>query len=105
MSLQSPLLRFPALTPLARAAPVRSLIPARLGAQEEKAKNPRPAPEKKKTSKKRPKPSGGSGTQLNAVVAPKDKSNLSAASDLLGPVNTLCAEMCLVVVLVVLCAW
>ena len=66
--------------------------------QEEKKKNPKPAPENKdKDKKKRPKKSGSSGsssaggsaggTELKAVVAPKDRSNLASAADLLGPVS------------------
>jgi centrosomal protein CEP164 len=66
--------------------------------QEEKKKNPKPAPETKdKDKKKRPKKSGSSGsssaggsaggTELKAVVAPKDRSNLASAADLLGPVS------------------
>lgn len=65
--------------------------------QEEKKKNPKPAPEKSKDKekKKRPKKSGSTGsgssgsgtTELKAVVAPKDRSNLHSAADLLGPVS------------------
>ena len=62
--------------------------------QVEKKKNPKPAPDaKEKGKKKRPKASGSSSgsissaSTLSAVVAPKDRSNLASAADLLGPVS------------------